>query len=30
MDFMMSEAFIQLMDKLHKELQLHVEFWVMP
>jgi len=30
MDFMMSEAFIQVMDKLHEELQLHVEFWAMP
>jgi hypothetical protein len=30
MDFMMSEYFIQVMDKLHEELHLHVESWVMP
>jgi hypothetical protein len=30
MDFMTSENFIQVMDKLHEELQLHVEYWVMP
>jgi hypothetical protein len=30
MDFMMSEAFIQIMDKFHKELQLHVKSWAMP
>jgi hypothetical protein len=30
MDFMMNEAFIQVMDKLKEELQLHVESWVMP
>jgi hypothetical protein len=29
MDFMMSEVFIQVMDKLHEELQLHVESWAM-
>ncbi len=30
MVFMMSETFIQVMDKFHEELQLHVEFWAMP
>jgi hypothetical protein len=30
MDFMMSEIFIQVMDKLHEELQLHIESWAMP
>jgi hypothetical protein len=30
MDFMMNEVFIQIMDKFHDELQLHVESWVMP
>jgi hypothetical protein len=30
MDFMMNEAFIQVIDKLHDELQLHVESWAMP
>jgi hypothetical protein len=30
MDFMMSEYFIQVMDKLHEELPLHVESWIMP
>jgi hypothetical protein len=30
MDFMMSEVFIQVMDKFNEELQLHVESWVMP
>jgi len=30
MDFIMNEAFIQVMDKLHKELQLHVKSWAMP
>jgi hypothetical protein len=29
MDFMMNEAFIQVMDKFNEELQLHVESWVM-
>jgi hypothetical protein len=29
MDFMTSEAFNQVMDKLHEELQLHVESWAM-
>jgi hypothetical protein len=27
---MMNEAFIQVIDKLHDELQLHVESWAMP
>jgi hypothetical protein len=30
MDFMMSEIFIQVIHKLNKKLQLHVEIWVMP
>jgi len=30
MDFMISEVFTQVIDKLHEELELHVEFWVMP
>jgi hypothetical protein len=30
MDFMMNEAFIQVMDKLNEELQLNVESRVMP
>jgi hypothetical protein len=30
MDFMMNEDFIQIMDKLNEELQLHVESWVIP
>ncbi len=30
MDFMMNEAFIQVMDKPNKELQLHVESRAMP
>jgi hypothetical protein len=30
MGFRMNETFIQVMDKLNKELQLHVESWVMP
>jgi hypothetical protein len=30
MVFMMNEVFIQVMDKFHEELQLHVEFWIMP
>jgi hypothetical protein len=29
MDFMMSEVLIQVMDKLHEKLQLHVESWAM-
>ncbi len=29
MDFMMNETFIQVMDKLNEELQLHVESWAM-
>jgi hypothetical protein len=30
MSFLMNETFIQIMDKLNKELQLHVESWAMP
>jgi hypothetical protein len=30
MDFMMSGTFIQVMDKVHEELKLYVEFWAMP
>jgi hypothetical protein len=30
MNFMMNETFIQIMDKLNEELQLHVKSWVMP
>jgi len=30
MIFIMNEAFIQIMDKLNEELQLHVESWAMP
>jgi hypothetical protein len=30
MSFIMNETFIQIVDKLNEELQLHVEFWVMP
>jgi hypothetical protein len=30
MDLMMDETFIQVMDKFHEELQLHVESWAMP
>jgi hypothetical protein len=30
MSFIMNETFIQIMDKFNKELQLHVESWVMP
>jgi hypothetical protein len=30
MDFMTNETLIQVMDKLNEELQLHVEYWVMP
>jgi hypothetical protein len=30
MDFMMNETYIQVMNKLKKELQLHVESWAMP
>jgi len=29
MDFMMNEAFIQVMDKFNEELQLHVKSWAM-
>jgi hypothetical protein len=30
MNFIMNEAFIQIMDKFNEELQLHVESWAMP
>jgi hypothetical protein len=30
MNFIMNEVFIQIMDKLNEELQLHVESWAMP
>jgi hypothetical protein len=30
MSFIMNETFIQIMDKLNKELQLHVKSWAMP
>jgi hypothetical protein len=30
MDFMMNEAFIQVMDKFNEKLQLHVESWAIP
>jgi hypothetical protein len=30
MSFIMNETFIQIMDKLDEELQLHVESWAMP
>jgi hypothetical protein len=30
MSFITNEAFIQIMDKLNKELQLQVESWAMP
>jgi hypothetical protein len=30
MNFMMDEGFIQVMNKLNEELQLHVESWAMP
>jgi hypothetical protein len=29
MNSIMNETFIQIMDKLNEELQLHVEFWAM-